>query len=175
MYVFAYPYPARFVYAFTLRRQREINAIKRKIEEETPLTLEESRVLRAEYVQLERKHQEIVDRLSTEISRLNTALDETQKTALARPELEPAERLYGALEPTQLALLQQLEKHGGEAAEKVLVKSSTEPKIKTEFDLGELERRKLIKKDFDQRNMEYMYEFTHEGRRVLLNEGKFGA
>jgi len=175
LYVFAYPYPARFVYAFTLKRQREVNQIKRQIEEETLLTLEQSRIIRAEYVQFERKNQETVDRLNSEVSRLNAALELTQKKSLSRPDLPPAERLYGALEPTQFALLQLLEKRGGMATQGDLIKGSTEPKVKTEFDLGELERRELLSKDYDQNLHAYTFEFTHEGRRVLLSGGKLGV
>jgi hypothetical protein len=175
LYVFVYPYPARFVYAFTLKRQREVNQIKRQIEEETLLTLEQSRTLRAEYFELERKNQENIDRLNSEISRLSAALDQAQKESQSGPDLPPAERLYGALEPAQLALLQRLEKHGGKAAQEELIKASTEPKVKAEFDLGELERRKLIRKDYDQSLHSYTFEFTHEGRRVLLSGGKLGA
>jgi uncharacterized membrane protein len=175
LYVFAYPYPARFVYAFTLKRQREVNQIKRQIEEETLLTLEQSRTLRAEYVQLERKSQEYVDSLTSEISRLNAALDQAQKESLSSPDLPPAERLYGALEPTQLSLLQLLEKRGGKAVQEDLIEASTEPKVKAEFDLGELERRKLIQKHYDQMLSAYTFAFTHEGRRVLLSGGKLGA
>lgn len=47
-YIFIYPYPAKFVYGFTGRRQREINELRRLIDNETPLTLEESRAIRAE-------------------------------------------------------------------------------------------------------------------------------
>lgn len=174
-YVFAYPYPARFVYAFTLKQQREVNKIKRQIEEETLLTLEQSRSLRAEYVQLERKNQEVVDRLNSEVSRLNAALDQVQKESLSRPDLSAAERLYGALESSQLALLQQLEKHGGQIALEDLIDGATEARVKTEFDIGELERKKLIHKYYNDGRGVYIFEFTHEGRRVLLSDGKLGT
>ena len=70
-YVFVYPYPARFVYGFTQRRQVEINRLRQQIENETPLTLEDSRKLRAEFVEADRRHKETVDRLNEEITRLN--------------------------------------------------------------------------------------------------------
>jgi hypothetical protein len=175
LYVFAYPYPARIVYTFTLKRQREVNQIRRQIEEETLLTLEQSRTLRAEYVQLERKNQGSVDRLNTEISRLSAALDQVQRESEGGTHLAPAERLYAALEPTQLSLLQLLEKRGGKVPEAELIKGSTESRVKAEFDLGELERRNLIHKNFDQDLRVYTFQFTHEGRRALLGGGKLAA
>ncbi|MBI5450656.1 MAG: hypothetical protein HY940_04795 [Gammaproteobacteria bacterium] len=175
LYVFVYPYPARYVYAFTLKRQREINQIKRQIEEETPLTLEESKRIRAGYVQLERKNQETIDRLNEEVARLKAALDQIQKIESDSPKLALSEKLYGQLEPTQLDLLKTLEESGGRVALSQLLNRSSESKIKTEFDIGELERRELIHKSFDRDIEENVFAFTHEGRRVLLNEGKLGA
>jgi len=40
-YIFAYPYPAKYVYEFTRRRQKEINEVRQRIEDETLLTIEE--------------------------------------------------------------------------------------------------------------------------------------
>jgi hypothetical protein len=48
-YIFLYPYPARWVYKFVLHQQRASNLLRSTIEEETPLTLEESSRLREEY------------------------------------------------------------------------------------------------------------------------------
>ena len=175
IYVFAYPYPARFVYAFTLRRQREVNNVKRKIEEETLLTLEESRAVRADFVRLERKYQDDIDNLNSEISRLNAALDQAQKETLSRPDLPAAERLYGTLDTTQLALLKLLEKKGGTAIEEDLLGATPESKVRVQFDLGELQRKKLVQRDYNQRINAFTFEFTHEGRRVLLNDGRFSS
>lgn len=174
VYVFAYPYPARFVYGFTLKRQREINQIKRQIEEETLLTLEQSRGIRAEYVQIERKHQEEADRLNAEVSRLKAAIDQTQKEPISSPGITMAENVYGNLEASQLALLQLIETREGEATLGDLIKTSEEPKVKTEFDLGELESRELVHKEYSQERHDYTFQFTHEGRRVLLKHGRLG-
>jgi len=169
LYVFAYPYPARLVYAFTLQRQRDVNEVKRKVENETLLTLEQSRSLRAEYFQLERKNQETVDRLDAEISRLSVALDQAQKDLMGRPDFPPDEPNIDSLSLGQLELLQLLGERGGKAPQEYLVKSTSGEKVKFEFDLGELERRKLIRAEFDQASSKYMSELTHEGRRVFLS------
>lgn len=49
LYILGYPYPARWVNGFVLRQQKANNQQRSKIEEETPLTLEESNLLRAEF------------------------------------------------------------------------------------------------------------------------------
>lgn len=167
VYIFIYPYPARFVYAFTLRRQRETNQIKQQIADETPLTLEESLRLRSEYVAHERKNTETVQRLNEEIARLNAALD-----ASVQPETKPdvpAPRLSSPrLEPSQVTLLQILEKGGPPVLEAQLVGRSPEGRVKTDFDIGELERLGYLKRGWDSRRDEHTLDFTHEGRRALL-------
>lgn len=165
IYIFGYPYPSKFVYEFTRRRQKDINEIRQRIEDETPLTIEESRKIRSEAVQVEKKYQEIVDRLNAELSRL--------KGELANLEMKPSPESADyevhsiPLESTQLALLRLLEKRGGRAEERQLIGSNQQSKVKTEFDLGELERMELVNKYHDQ-DGDNIYQFTHEGRRILL-------
>ena len=166
-YIFAYPYPAKFVYEFTRRRQKEINEVRQRIEDETLLTIEESRKIRAEVFQTEKAHQEIVDRLNGEISRL--------KLEISNAQIEPSPEQSNTnnyskkeLTPTQLALLKLLEKAGGKQEEDLLIRANKESKVKTEFDLGELVKLELLRKRYDQRAGAYVYEFLHEGRRILL-------
>lgn len=173
-YIFIYPYPAKYVYEFTRRRQKEINEVRQRIEDETLLTIEESRKIRAEAFQAEKVHQEIVDRLNGEISRLK--LEMTNAQADPPPE-QSTKNDYSkqALTPTQLALLKLLEKAGGKQEEDVLIRSGKESKVKTEFDLGELVKLDLIRKRYDQRAGAYIYEFLHEGRRILLESANSAA
>lgn len=166
-YIFIYPYPARMIYAFTLRRQREINETRQRIVEETLLTVEESQRIRAEYVEYDRRNKETVERLREEITRLNVALEAATKVA-PKSELTQAERIYNQLETTQLFLLRLLEKIGSPALESELIKKCPEPQVRTEFDIGELERRKLVSRDYDQNRSGYTVAFTHDGRRALL-------
>lgn len=169
VYIFVYPYPAKLVYAYTLRRQREINQIKQSIADETPLTLEESRRLRAEYIEHERKNTEVIGKLNDEIARLNAALDAVNRTQFASSP-SPTERMNITLEPSQLHLLRLIEKAGGTAFESSLIEESTESKVKTEFDIGELVQKRLLDRNYDQRMNEYSVGFTHEGRRALIEE-----
>jgi hypothetical protein len=174
-YVFLYPYPARFVYRFTQERQREINAIRKKIEDETPLTLEESRRIRDEYRETDRKNQETIDRLTQEVTRLQ-ALQSKQNTTETKSAEDVASKMYpGELAPTQFYLLQILEKQSGRAAESLIIQEANEKKVKVEFDLGELVRMKFVDKDYSNRERDFIYTFTHAGRRVLLSGGKLGA
>jgi len=127
-YIFLYLYPAKYVYEFTRRRQKEINEVRQRIEDETLLTIEESRKIRAEVLQLEKAHQEIVDRLDVEISRLKLEIKNGQPEL---PTVPPAadDSSQEAVTPTQLAVLKLLEKAGGKMNEDILIKSSKESKV----------------------------------------------
>jgi hypothetical protein len=166
-YVFIYPYPARFVYDFTLRRQREINQTKQRISDETPLTIEESRRIRSEYIEKERSHVALVQELSDEIARLNEALGARDKQIKASPPSD-AEIPHDRLDESQLELLRLLEMTGGESPEQDLIQQSSETKVKTEFNIGELERRDLVSRHYSNRARAYIVAFTHDGRRALI-------
>lgn len=170
IYIFLYPYPAKFVFGFTRRRQKEINNLRSQIENETPLTLEESRKIRAEVAQIENDHsQELdhnsreIDRLKNEINELRSAPTETSVKASAEPSI--------TLEPTQLELLRMVEKFKGNAPEKSLIIESKESQVKTEYDLGELVDNKLLTRTYDNNEDDYVFKFTHTGRSYLLTHG----
>ncbi len=166
-YIFLYPFPARFVYWYTLRRQREANETKQKDANETLLSVEDSRLLRAEYVERERRNTELIQTRNEEIARLNAALDAAEKTK-SKSVLSVAVENEKTLTQEQALLLQLLGKLGSPALESVLVAQSKREKIAVEFDLGELVKRKLLLRKFNYELNGSSFEFTHEGRRALL-------
>ena len=166
VYIFVYPYPARFVYGFVRRRQREINELRQLIENETPLTLEESRRIRAEVQVLEARYREQLDQAGNEIARLKAEVQVATKPGPATP--TPASPDTHAITQSQLALLLLLEQRGGQMSHEGFVRHNKAPKVKTEFDLGELEKAGLLHKNYDQGEEDYTYTFTHEGRRVVV-------
>jgi predicted DNA-binding transcriptional regulator len=172
-YVFLYPYPARVIYGFTHRMRKATNRLRQQIEEETLLTVEESRKLRAQYIELEQLNQEKVDNLNSEIEKLKEALKNSG--AVPRPTLSAAERLYDELELSQLELLANLNAFDGRATEEFLADFSQEPKLKVQFDLGELVGRGFLERNYDKEADDYFYSFTHEGRRALLIAEKLRA
>jgi hypothetical protein len=167
-YIFLYPYPARLVYGFSLRRQKEINQLRKQIDDETPLTVQESRQLRAEYFELELKNQEKVDKLNSEVNRLNTALEEIKTKMPLAIKIKPTEQPYGTLELTQVALLRTINAAGGEISEPKLLRSTTESKTRVQYDIDELIASNLIVKSGYNSSSEQLYKFTHEGRRAIL-------
>lgn len=57
-FLFVYPYPAKWVYEFWRNRQKDLKEIRQKIEDETPLTIEESRIIRRQMVRLRAEYEQ---------------------------------------------------------------------------------------------------------------------
>lgn len=77
-FLFLYPFPAAWVYRFWRNRKKKLLEIRREIEEETPLTLEESRRIRQELSEGRRRQIEEVQKSEEEIEILNRMLEEKE-------------------------------------------------------------------------------------------------
>lgn len=181
LYIFVYPYPAKFVYEFTRKRQRELLEVQRKIEDETPLTIEESRKVRRELYRLESSYEEQIERKDREIERLRMDIETLRKDLLAAqqhvvPEVskksQPKNDSAGGITARQKEILEAIGKSDGARPEANLIRSGKN-KIQDEFELGELKRKKLISSDFRSGVEGYgvYVSLTHEGRRVLVESG----
>jgi hypothetical protein len=169
LYVFIYPYPARFIYEFTLKRQREINDVRRRINDETPLSLEESRRLKADFINFERKNQQTITGLNEEITRLRAALDGVEDKTADPPVHAAKEGVDEELPLSQLALLQELEAYGGKAFEGQFLNSNRNERTRVQFDIGELKLKELITRVYLASKSDHQISFTHEGRKALLD------
>jgi len=167
-YIFLYPYPAKYVYEFSRNRQREIAEIKRRIEEETPLTLEESRRIKSELARIESEHTDQLDRKDREIERLKFQLSDKEPEKAINAPVQESPQTEEPLEESQLRILRHVERLDGKAPEKRLIQISGESQIKTEYDLGELVNKGLLSRNFRGSVNDYVYSFTHAGRSYLL-------
>jgi len=75
LYIFVYPYPARWIYGFSKRQQEKLNSIKNEIESNRLLTVEESRKLIAQHLRIENEFQATVDKLNSSISALSSEIE----------------------------------------------------------------------------------------------------
>lgn len=167
VYVFVYPYPAKLVYGFTRRRQKEINQLRQQIEDETLMTKEESRAFRLEYLERERLWKERLDGLVTENETLKAALQPAPKEIAEAPKSpEPEKMPRKEVLPSQLEILKLLGQKGVPVEEQWLLGAISGQRLQKDFDLGELQGRKLIRRD----GLNDTYQITHEGRRLLLDE-----
>lgn len=177
IYLYLYPYPAIKVYEFSRNRQKEITDIKKKIEEETLLTVKESRAIRGEIFELEESLQKEIERKDNEIQRLkdelnsvNTAPQSKALTAediLSAPD-EKENSLTDILFDDQIEILKEIGSYDDEVSERDIVASSREGNVKAKYNLGELEKNGYIKKDYSQNLGDYSYILTHKGRSFLV-------
>lgn len=160
-FIFAYPFPAKFVYSFTRKQQKELREIKQKIEDETPLTIEESRKIRREIVNLELEFERELERKDSEIQKLKDIVDNYNNKSISKAD-------DNDISSEQLALLK-LVSENGEQLEEMLISLSDTDRVKTEYNLGELLRMKLIN---DLHLTDGMaYKILHEGRTLLVRKG----
>lgn len=83
LYIYAYPYPSKAVYDAWRRQQQELNKIKQRYDDQQPLTIEESRQLRAERLALEDqlvKAQDDIRKARDDIAGYQRQLLEVQQT-----------------------------------------------------------------------------------------------
>lgn len=173
-YVFVYPIPAKFVYAYTLRRRREAIQARQEVENETPLTLEQSLAIRAKMNAQERDHKNTIDNLNQELELLKLQLKESfnSSSASADKDLDKFE----LLPDSQYRLMDFIggySSHDGISEKAFLNSISLDSRVEMEFDIGELIRLGLIEKKFEPRERTNNLMFTHEGRRRYLQEKKF--
>lgn len=71
-YIFIFPYPSQFIYRFWKNKQKEIQKIKQKIDDETPLTNSQSRKIRQELVNLQLEYDKAFIKKDEEINNLKS-------------------------------------------------------------------------------------------------------
>lgn len=75
LYIYLYPLAAKPAFKYARNRQKELKEIKTKIEDETPLTLEESKAIRTQFSQLEDEYLKEIERKNREIERKNNEIE----------------------------------------------------------------------------------------------------
>lgn len=89
--LFAYPYPARWVFKFWRNRQRELKQIRQEIEDATPLTVEESKQIRRQVIEIQLDYEKQLSQRGDEIARLKQLLnDHTDAISSLQNQLEEA-------------------------------------------------------------------------------------
>ena len=149
-YIFVYPYPAKYVFAFSRNRQKEINDIKHRIEEETLLTVKESRAIRGEIFALEEEHQKEVKRKDNEIFRLREEL-ENAPISVEHVGSDSADELPEKdddLTDAQAQILKEIGESDSAVSKKRIVSQASSGHVKAKYDLGELQTLGYLERDY---------------------------
>ncbi len=88
VYLYVYPLLAKPVYEHSLKKQKELRAIKQAQDDQRLLSVEESRELFRRLAQMQSKHQDEVDGLNNQISALNKHIESLEKVEPASHETD---------------------------------------------------------------------------------------
>lgn len=70
LFIFVYPYPAKWVFDFWARRKQEMMVSRQEIENKTLLTEEQSRRIRSMVIELQSEHDRYIEGKESEIARI---------------------------------------------------------------------------------------------------------
>lgn len=185
IYLFGYPYPARWVYRKVRGHARALDDIRKEYDGMELLSLEKSRKLRAEIAVADAAHKVEVDRLNEVIAELKAVqekLAENQvglndeqrsKVTATQPDsmLPFPERVDDDLSEEMILVLRIFEVVNERLVEDQILQHSGLGSVSTKFALGELVNQGLLKHT-PRRGSSAVYELTHEGRRQLLSMGR---
>ena len=168
IYIFGYPYPAKFVYEFSLSRQKEANEVRQKIENETLLSIEESRRIRSDVLKSEKEHKQLVDQLNAEVSRLKQDLVDASVSGTESKRIAPQPTVPGGsrqhpLTGTQAQMIDMIRREVGMATSRNLIEVSGLEQTEVEFEIEQLRRLGLIAG-----NHREGWSLTHEGKGAFL-------
>lgn len=167
-YLFVYPIPARWVFEYTRMQQRKLLDIRRRIEEETPLTVAESRSLRIESSRIRSELEAELRGKDTELSDLKSEIEELRKTVNPRAIVVQPRQAEIQLSDSQERLLNFLGKQYPTAyTERDLANVLGLTALEVSFDLTELTSKSLI----EQRGAPGQvrsFTLTHAGRGRVL-------
>lgn len=164
-FIFVYPYPAKWVYSFVRNQQRQLLEIKAKIEDETPLTVEDSRNIRRELTRLVLEHEKELEAKNSEILKLKTLIENFQND---EPPIEEISSKSPQLNGEQLRMLVYIsENEKISLFDLVHALGLQEERVRAQFNFGELEKKELIYRPSSQEPNGYS--ITHTGREVLVD------
>lgn len=172
--IFVYPYPAKFVYEFWRKRQKELKEIRQLIEDETPLTKEEAKVIRKDVIKLELEYETELKKKNDDIKRLkeiieeanNNKVDSDIKSTISSAD---ANNKINKLDDTVKLNYLKMVANSNQPTISRLINASADDKIKTQYVLDELVNMKLLIYAYHEDAEEYAYSLTHTGRELIVN------
>lgn len=169
-FIYAYPIPAKYAFVYSRNRKKEISDIKKVIEEETLLTVKQSRAIKNEVYSLEQEYLQELERKNNEIEKLKENANTQEYSTERRPEVSTKEN-NDKITDSQLLLLKAIGKTSDKVRESMLVNNTEGGHVKAKYDLGELEKNKYVKRYHGTTEADYTYVLTRTGRAFLVANG----
>lgn len=177
--IFAYPIPAKYVYEYWRRRQRELKEIQQRIDDETPLSREEAREIRREALKASLEYDKEIQSKSAEIARLKELIEELQQKGSSTARISTEQDSSSAspakpddLDELQLEMLDEVARSTDGVLKKMLLARSGDDAVLAEYNLGELKRRELVTENYSNARRDYVVKATHSGRALLVRRGQ---
>lgn len=171
--IFVYPFPAKYVYEFWRQQQKQLKEIKQRIEDETPLTIEESRELRKKYDSLVSHYEYLVESKDREISEIGEQLQKKENIIMDKDRLIQDLQLSRIDSKSEgyaekIAILKSLSASAPLTESQILEECQMD-KAKGLYEIGELAEMGLIQRtNYDAKDC---YQISQRGRRELAKSG----
>ena len=181
LFIIFYPFPAKWVYEYSTNKQKELKAIKQRIEDDTPLTLEESRVIRRELLRVESDYGEEIAKKNNDVDRYKDIIlaleNEIKEASLSsRKSKEPSGRIEkfnhsDSLNDELKQMLADIARAGGWVHEDNFLSESAFGTVKAEYFLEELESKGYVNRSYDGERACMAAMLTTKGKRFAVEEG----
>ena len=168
IYVFLYPFPARFAYGFILRQNRKSNQLRQNIAKETLLTVEESHRLTSEFNELYAEKIEIIAKLNEKVTQLTLGAQIKNSKNLKPTNSKNISEIK--ISESQSSLLNFIHKNLDGEGENKIKEFFGANRLQTEFDIGELIGRGLLRRVTNIRGGGDRLKLTQEGLGILLGK-----
>lgn len=172
--IFVYPIPAKHVYEYVRKRQRELKEIQQRIDDETPLSKEEAREIRREALKASLEFEKEIQSKSGEITRLKELIEELQKvepiSSPEQPKQLKTPTPFGPhdLNDLQFEMLKKIAQSTDGIMKKTLLAQSGKDVVLAEYNLGELISAGLAADNYNGAHRDYNLKATHAGRTLLV-------
>lgn len=149
LYIFLYPLPAKFVFRYVREKQRELKTIQTSIDDETPVSTEESRALKRQVREIVKDYEAEISEKDELIGRLRQQSQRSTPEVLP-PETEtlppsPLENRTRGLTSSQLSVLKKIAEAPNSVTKDRLLPASGNERVMAEYDLDQLSTLNFIK------------------------------
>ncbi len=181
LFILIYPYPAKWIYKYWNKQQKELKEIKQNIEDDTPLTLDESRKIRRDLLRYESYcHEELtkkdteIDRLKDIISSLEDQAKQTSQTkskgsSTTKKTLQP--KIEDSINPDQELLLSNIAQFDGSVEFSDYLSRVPFDKVTSEYYLEDLELKGYLTISYSLGDRPDFIRLTTKGKKFAVDKG----
>ncbi len=163
--IYAYPYPAKWTFEFWRKRQRELKMLRQKIDDETPLTAEESRELRNQMAEQRIEHATLLSKKDEEIAVLQSKV-RAKTPAEIRAPIAPQQ--FSDISPECIEILRLLAKTNGVRGEEAIFMAIKKPRVEVQHYLDLLKQKNLIFFHPEDVHSGARYDLSEVGRQAVV-------